>query len=128
MKLVVVMGVTWISEVLSWVIGGPQEVWYLTDVINCLQGVFIFIVVGCQPQVINTKLKRVAINASFDFKVLTAVKRLWCLRKHREMETAGTTNHHSSSSQGMPSMGDTITNNSVTNNTTTKSVPLETSC
>lgn len=51
MKLVVVMGVTWIADVASWAVGGPQEVWYVTDLINCLQGVFIFIVVGCQPQV-----------------------------------------------------------------------------
>lgn len=51
MKLVVVMGVTWIADVLSWVVGGPQYIWYLTDLINALQGVFIFVVVGCQPQV-----------------------------------------------------------------------------
>ncbi|XP_025834361.1 probable G-protein coupled receptor Mth-like 1 [Agrilus planipennis] len=108
MKLVVVMGVTWIADVLSWAVGGPQELWYITDIINTLQGVFIFIVVGCQPQ------------------VLTAVKRWWCWRKHHVNGTAGTTNHHSSSSQGLPSMGDTVTNHSVSQNT--KSVPLETSC
>lgn len=51
MKLVVVMGVTWVADVLSWVVGGPQYIWYLTDLINALQGVFIFVVVGCQPQV-----------------------------------------------------------------------------
>lgn len=51
MKLVVVMGVTWIMDVISWAVGGPQELWYLPDLINCLQGVFIFIVIGCQPQV-----------------------------------------------------------------------------
>ncbi|XP_063907653.1 probable G-protein coupled receptor Mth-like 1 [Zophobas morio] len=108
MKLVVVMGVSWIADVLSWAVGGPQELWYLTDLINCLQGLFIFIVVGCQPQ------------------VLSAAKRLWCSRMHRANGTAGTTNHQSYSSQGLPSMGDTVTNHSVTNNT--KSVPLETSC
>ncbi|XP_060528475.1 probable G-protein coupled receptor Mth-like 1 [Cylas formicarius] len=109
MKLVVVMGVTWIADVISWVVGGPQEIWYATDVINCLQGVFIFIVVGCQPQ------------------VLSAAKRAWFLQKHRQNGAADTANHHSSSSQGLPSVGDTLTNtNSVTN--TTKSVPLETSC
>lgn len=49
------MGVTWIADIVSWVVGGPSEVWYFTDLINCLQGVFIFIVVGCQPQVIKTR-------------------------------------------------------------------------
>ncbi|KAJ8960040.1 hypothetical protein NQ318_009477 [Aromia moschata] len=63
-----------------------------------------------------------------DMKVLSAVKRVWCLRKHRQNGTAGTTNHHSSSSQGLPSMGDTLTNTNSVTNGTTKSVPLETSC
>jgi G protein-coupled receptor Mth (Methuselah protein) len=53
MKLVIVMGVTWIVDVVSWAVGGPHYVWYVTDVINALQGLFIFIVVGCQPQVNN---------------------------------------------------------------------------
>lgn len=51
MKLVVVMGVTWVADVISWAVGGPNYLWYVTDLINALQGVFIFIVVGCQPQV-----------------------------------------------------------------------------
>lgn len=50
-KLVIVMGVTWIGDVLSWAVGGPQHFWYVSDIINSLQGLFIFIVVGCQPQV-----------------------------------------------------------------------------
>ncbi|XP_018573000.1 probable G-protein coupled receptor Mth-like 1 [Anoplophora glabripennis] len=109
-KLVVVMGISWIADLISFAVGGPRELWYVTDLINCLHGIFIFIVVGCQPQ------------------VLSAVKRVWCLRKHRQNGTAGTTNHHSSSSQGPPSMGDTLTNTNSVTNGTTKSVPLETSC
>lgn len=45
------MGVTWVADVISWAVGGPHYVWYLTDLINALQGVLIFVVVGCQPQV-----------------------------------------------------------------------------
>ncbi|XP_072943482.1 probable G-protein coupled receptor Mth-like 1 [Epargyreus clarus] len=48
-KLVVVMGVTWGADVISWAAGGPEYVWYATDLLNALQGVFIFLVVGCQP-------------------------------------------------------------------------------
>lgn len=48
-KLVVVMGVTWSADVVSWAAGGPEYVWYATDLLNALQGVFIFLVVGCQP-------------------------------------------------------------------------------
>lgn len=51
LKLVIVMGVTWIIDVISWAVGGPGYIWYVTDVINAMQGVLIFIVVGCQPQV-----------------------------------------------------------------------------
>lgn len=54
-KLVVVMGVTWLADVLSWAHGvwfnGYSSLWIITDLINALQGVFIFIVIGCQPQV-----------------------------------------------------------------------------
>jgi G protein-coupled receptor Mth (Methuselah protein) len=51
MKLVIVMGLTWVADVMSWCIGGPNYLWYATDLINALQGLFIFLVVGCQPQV-----------------------------------------------------------------------------
>ncbi|KAL1490855.1 hypothetical protein ABEB36_011540 [Hypothenemus hampei] len=111
-KLVVVMGVSWIMDVISWFVGGPDYLWYFTDIINCLQGVFIFIVVGCQPQ------------------VLSAVKRSWCALRNRDNGGTGTTNHehHSSSSHGLPSVGgETLTNNSSITNTT-KSIPLETNC
>lgn len=48
-KLVVVMGVTWGADVVSWAAGGPEYVWYGTDLLNALQGVLIFLVVGAQP-------------------------------------------------------------------------------
>ncbi|XP_022188007.2 LOW QUALITY PROTEIN: probable G-protein coupled receptor Mth-like 1 [Nilaparvata lugens] len=100
LKLVVVMGVTWVADIISWFVGGPTYVWYLTDLINALQGVLIFAVVGCQPQ------------------VWAAVKRLWCLR---EMPSEGG-GIRSSSSHAMPSVGDQ-------NTTTTSTVkPVETLC
>jgi G protein-coupled receptor Mth (Methuselah protein) len=41
-KLFLLMGVTWIMEVVSWAAGGPDTLWYLTDTVNCLRGVLIF--------------------------------------------------------------------------------------
>ncbi|XP_076232667.1 adhesion G-protein coupled receptor methuselah-like 1 [Calliopsis andreniformis] len=103
MKLVIVMGVTWVADVVSWAVGGPQCIWYFTDMINAFQGVLIFAVVGCQPQ------------------VRAAVKRL-CNRNPRT--NAGRQgNGLSTTSHGMPSMGD-----SVTQNPSTKTAPLETIC
>lgn len=55
MKLVIVMGITWIADIISWAhsiwFGSTHFLWIITDLINALQGVFIFIVIGCQPQV-----------------------------------------------------------------------------
>ncbi|KAG7202061.1 hypothetical protein KM043_004739 [Ampulex compressa] len=104
MKLVVVMGVTWVADVVSWGIGGPQYIWYFTDMINAFQGVLIFAVVGCQPQV-RAALKR------------------FCNRNPRTNAGRQGNNGLSTTSHGMPSMGD-----SVTQNPSTKTVPLETIC
>ncbi|XP_034934863.1 probable G-protein coupled receptor Mth-like 1 [Chelonus insularis] len=102
-KLVIVMGVTWIADVISWAIGGPSYLWYFTDLINALQGVFIFIVVGWQPQV-RSSLKRI-----FNGNPRTNAGRQG--------------NGLSTTSNGMPSLGD-----SVTHNPSTRTVPLETIC
>ncbi|CRK90996.1 CLUMA_CG004684, isoform A [Clunio marinus] len=108
LKLVIVMGVTWIVDVLSWAVGGPHYIWYFSDIVNSLQGLFIFIVVGCQPQ------------------VWSALKRLWSSRSSDHRMT-GTTNgpQHSISSHGIPSMDASVTNNTTTNS---KVVPVETMC
>ncbi|XP_076675179.1 adhesion G-protein coupled receptor methuselah-like 1 [Andrena cerasifolii] len=103
MKLVVVMGITWVADVLSWAVGGPQYIWYFTDMINAFQGVLIFTVVGCQPQV-RAALKRI------------------CNRNPRT-NTGRQGNGLSTTSHGMPSMGD-----SVTQNPSTKTAALETIC
>lgn len=103
LKLVVVMGVTWIWDIISWLVGGPHDVWLLTDLINALQGVFIFIVVGCQPQ------------------VWTACKRICCPRLRHDITNTTNGVQHSSSSQGLPSLanGTEFTQNTSMNITTT---------
>lgn len=64
-------------------------------------------------------------------QVLMAIKRFWSLKVGRS--TANTANgpQHSSSSHGLPSIGESVTNNTFTNNsftTNTTKVPLETVC
>uniref|UniRef100_A0ABD2XRC9 G-protein coupled receptors family 2 profile 2 domain-containing protein n=2 Tax=Trichogramma TaxID=7490 RepID=A0ABD2XRC9_9HYME len=103
LKLVIVMGVPWIFDVLSWMAGGPDFLWYVTDLCNAAQGVLIFLVVGCQPQ------------------VRAALKRLWSRNPRANSNRQG--NGLSTTSHGMPSMGD-----SFTQNPSTKSAPLETIC
>lgn len=126
MKLVIVMGVTWIADVLSWVFGGPYYYWIVTDLINVLQGVFIFVVVGCQPQVRPRSISLLLLPlTSFDeahFQFSGAVRRLWSTRSTRMTNTTTQGQPHSSSSQGSPSAGESTTNNSTTQN----KIPLET--
>jgi G protein-coupled receptor Mth (Methuselah protein) len=105
LKLVIVMGVTWIADVASWAVGGPHYLWYVTDIINALQGVFIFFVLCCQPQ------------------VWTALKRFWSTMLGQSATNTNNGPQHSSSSQGLPSM-----DASITNNTTSSKIPMETVC
>ncbi|KAJ9598187.1 hypothetical protein L9F63_011125, partial [Diploptera punctata] len=46
-----VMGINWITEVISWAAGGPDYLWYFTDVINTLQGIIIFGIFVLEPRV-----------------------------------------------------------------------------
>ncbi|XP_046390301.1 probable G-protein coupled receptor Mth-like 3 [Ischnura elegans] len=57
-KLYVVMGITWIMEILSFVIGGSKCIWVFTDMINTLQGLWIFIILICNRKVIGLLRKR----------------------------------------------------------------------
>jgi hypothetical protein len=43
-KLIIVMGVPWLFEILSTIFPEPKEMWVFTDLINSLQGLFIFII------------------------------------------------------------------------------------
>ncbi|EDS28179.1 conserved hypothetical protein [Culex quinquefasciatus] len=191
MKLVVVMGVTWVADVASWVFGGPDYIWLVTDLINALQGVFIFIVVGCQPQSLAGKIQLFRLEGPqmakislqklyFAIKILlgkvastmpvvldnvqtargtlaahpvghlqtnlivwSAIKRLWNSKTGRSFTNTTHGPQHSSSSHGLPSMGESITNNTCTNTATTTTtnsaanattngganrVPMETGC
>lgn len=136
LKLVIVMGVTWVADLLSWAVGGPHYMWYVTDIINALQGVLIFIVVACQPQVSflkyfldheNVDLTSIK-NLKFQiFQILsqvwTALKRFWSSKTGHPATNTTNGPQHSSSSHGLPSM-----DASVTNHTTASKIKMETVC
>ncbi|KAG8239841.1 hypothetical protein J437_LFUL011467 [Ladona fulva] len=50
-KLSVVMGLSWVMEIISWLAGGSLCYWIVTDLINTLQGAFIFIIFTCKKKV-----------------------------------------------------------------------------
>lgn len=58
LKLFCLTGLTWVFEIISWLIEGPDSIWYVTDIINVLRGVFIFIIFCCKKKVyIHLKAK-----------------------------------------------------------------------
>ncbi|XP_052753410.1 probable G-protein coupled receptor Mth-like 1 [Galleria mellonella] len=97
-KLVVVMGVTWGADVVSWAAGGPDYVWYATDLLNALQGVFIFLVVGCQPHA-WAALRRCA----------AARCCRWCCGAAAAADGAGAAARATHSSTHLPSCGESLT-------------------
>lgn len=119
-KLVVVMGVTWGADVASWALGGPDYLWYATDLLNALQGVLIFLVVGCT---------RGARDAA-----------LQCWRRVRARARggeagagAGGRTRHTHSSTQLPSCGESLTNTTPAPPTPAPSavpapLPMETVC
>ncbi|XP_032664930.1 uncharacterized protein LOC116841284 isoform X2 [Odontomachus brunneus] len=59
LKLFIVMGINWSMEILSWLFDSkPPVVWYVTDLINSLQGLFIFIIFVWKDNIRNLLLKR----------------------------------------------------------------------
>jgi len=62
LKLFVVMGVNWLAEIVSWALRSDDStfnVWFVTDIGNSLQGVFIFLIFVCKKRVLillNKKL------------------------------------------------------------------------
>lgn len=62
-KLFLLMGITWITEIISWAVGGPEYYWYFSDILNLLRAVFIFILFICKKSVYGS-LKRKLLGKS----------------------------------------------------------------
>uniref|UniRef100_A0A336LUJ7 CSON004731 protein n=1 Tax=Culicoides sonorensis TaxID=179676 RepID=A0A336LUJ7_CULSO len=58
LRLFIIMGVTWSMELLSWVISHDSPWFYASDLVNCLQGVLIFLLVVCNDKVRRLVIKR----------------------------------------------------------------------
>lgn len=73
------MGVTWFTEIISWMVGSGDTLnylWYITDAINVLRAVFIFIIFCWKPRVwINVKKRFPWTKRCEDFFVRTCCRR-----------------------------------------------------
>ena len=61
LKLCVVMGCTWVFELVSWALPLPQQycwLWYFTDLLNMLQGLWIFLIFVAKPSIYRKLVKR----------------------------------------------------------------------
>lgn len=45
------MGVSWLTEIISYAVGGDAYNWFFTDIINILTGVYVFVIFVCKPKV-----------------------------------------------------------------------------
>lgn len=45
------MGVSWMTEIISYIVGGDAYNWFFTDIINILTGVYVFVIFVCKPKV-----------------------------------------------------------------------------
>ncbi|CAG4968098.1 unnamed protein product [Colias eurytheme] len=61
-KLWVVMGAGWVSELLSTIVSDPQWLWNIVDLINQLQGVFIFLILVVKPKLYYVIRKRLGLS------------------------------------------------------------------
>lgn len=52
-KIFIASGFTWFFEILSGLIGGTEFLWYLSDIFNMLQGVYIFALFICKKSVLK---------------------------------------------------------------------------
>uniref|UniRef100_A0A1L8DK28 Putative g protein-coupled receptor n=1 Tax=Nyssomyia neivai TaxID=330878 RepID=A0A1L8DK28_9DIPT len=58
LRLFIVMGVTWTMEVISWLVDPKSWIFYISDVCNCLQGFFIFMLFVWKPKIKQLIIKR----------------------------------------------------------------------
>jgi hypothetical protein len=61
-KLFIVMGISWLLEVIATLFEYPAELWYASDIFNCLQGLLIFIIFVCKRKVLNAFKKRLGMQ------------------------------------------------------------------
>ena len=53
LSLFMLMGVSWVMEIVSFWVGGSAYTWIPTDILNILTGVLVFIILICKPRVLN---------------------------------------------------------------------------
>uniref|UniRef100_T1J8X7 G-protein coupled receptors family 2 profile 2 domain-containing protein n=1 Tax=Strigamia maritima TaxID=126957 RepID=T1J8X7_STRMM len=105
MKLLIVMGLCWIMEIVSGLVEKDDRYWYFTDIINGLQGFFLFLVYVCKRNVVRDLLKlwvkHVGIGSGLCRKITTSSDR-FSSAPSRENSSAHAERGDSESSTSIP--------------------------
>ena len=57
--LFVLMGVSWVMEIVSFWVGGSAYIWIPTDILNILTGVFVFVIFVCKRRIWKSLKNRI---------------------------------------------------------------------
>lgn len=66
-KLFIVMGVSWILEIVATFFKEPEALWYISDAFNILQGVLVFFIFVFKWKVWYSIQQRLGMNIDFLF-------------------------------------------------------------
>lgn len=61
LKLFLVMGISWLLELIGTFFPEPRQFWYLWDSVNMLQGIFVFIIFVYKKKVLNAIKERLGV-------------------------------------------------------------------
>ena len=61
------MGVSWMTEIISFLVGGSAYIWIPTDILNILTGIVVFFIFVCRPNVWSLLKRRFSILKNIDF-------------------------------------------------------------
>ncbi len=98
-SLFILMGISWLTEIISIFVGGAAKLWIAFDIFNILTGVVVFIIFICKPTVWSRLKKRFTclerLDVSFN-KYLSRVRRQ--LGRHPPARESSSNNHYDSTS------------------------------
>lgn len=64
-RLFVIAGITWILEVVSFLVSAYSTIFFISDIWNCLQGVFIFVLLVMRRRVLQLIKERYLLTINY---------------------------------------------------------------
>ena len=97
------MGVSWISEIVTFAVQAPFEYTVVTDILNILTGLYVFIIFVCTPTVWNLLKKKFSTFQRVELFFIRGRKRLFGKKAIQPHQTSATSNSSKTSDSGVQS-------------------------